>query len=474
MKRFLSLVGAGIVGGAVSFGMIKWSEYRGTEDVALVQSAPVHQVNFTPGNPESGVDFTTAAEKTVNAVVHIRTVEDVQNQRYAYDPFRDFFFGNPYAQRKPAEGSGSGVIISEDGYIVTNNHVVDGASKIEVTLNDKRKYTATVKGTDPLTDLALLKIEEKTLPFIQFANSDAVKVGEWVLAVGNPFNLTSTVTAGIVSAKARKIDVIHKDLAIESFIQTDAAVNPGNSGGALVNTYGDLIGINSAIASNTGSYTGYSFAIPSNLVKKVINDLAEFGRVQRAFLGIVIKDINSDLAKDKGITDLNGVYVDDVTEGGSAKDAGIKKGDIIRKINDAPVPNFTAFQEQVGLYRPGDKVQVQVDRGGEKITMTVTLKNKDGNTSLFKRNDEYMNLLGADFEEFTNSYGNVQGLRVTRIKTGKLKAVGVREGFLITKINNKSVRNKEEMVNAVSESDGSVYIEGIYPTGEKAYYAFGL
>jgi len=435
----------------------------------------VTQVNYQHlKTPETGVDFTIAAEKTINAVVHIRTVETLKGQRYSYDPFRDFFFGNPFVPQRPVEGTGSGVIISEDGFIVTNNHVVEGASIIDVTLNNKKTYRAAIVGTDPSTDLALIKIEEKNLPFIRFANSDEVKVGEWVLAVGNPFNLNSTVTAGIISAKARRIDVIHKDLAIESFLQTDAAVNPGNSGGALVNVQGDLVGINAAIASNTGSYTGYSFAIPSNLVRKIVNDLAEFGRVQRAFLGVSLKDITNDLAREKDILDLNGVYVENLLAGGAAEDAGIRRGDIIRKINNIPVSSFSSLQEQIALFRPGDKIMVSISRGKETIEIPVTLKNKDNQTVLLRRNDDLLNLLGAQLEEFTNAYGNISGLKVVSLSTGKLKSVGVKLGFLITKVNGKNVRSKMELADVLSASEGSVYIEGIYPNGEKAYYAFGL
>ncbi|MCS6981780.1 MAG: Do family serine endopeptidase [Flavobacteriales bacterium] len=435
---------------------------------------PARAVAYDSTAPETGIDFTTAAEKTVNAVVHIRTVETVRGTRYSYDPFRDFFFGNPFVQPQPIVGTGSGVIISEDGYIVTNNHVVDGASTIDVTLNNKKTFRASIVGTDPSTDLALLKIDAKGLPFIKFANSDEVKVGEWVLAVGNPFNLNSTVTAGIISAKARRIDIIHKDLAIESFLQTDAAVNPGNSGGALVNVHGELVGINTAIASNTGSYAGYSFAIPSNLVRKVVNDLAEFGRVQRAFLGVMLKDITHELAQEKNITDLNGVYVDNLVPGGAAEDAGIRRGDIIRKVGQVPVNSFSALQEQIALYRPGDRVIVTISRGDQTLEIPVILKNKDNQTTLLRRSDDLINLLGAQLEEFTNSYGNISGLRVVSLSSGKLKAVGVKPGFLITKVNGKPVRTINDLADILAASDGSVYIEGIYPNGEKAYYAFGI
>ncbi|MCS6980048.1 MAG: Do family serine endopeptidase [Flavobacteriales bacterium] len=477
IKKIGVYVLIGIASSLTTLAAFKWlgKEKEGLEyRKDLVQAPlPAWQTAHAAG-PEVGVDFTTAAEKTVNAVVHIRTVETIKGTRYSYDPFRDFFFGNPFTPPRPAEGTGSGVIISEDGYIVTNNHVVDGASIIDVTLNNKKTYRATVVGTDPATDLALLKIDEKNLPIIRFANSDDVKVGEWVLAVGNPFNLNSTVTAGIISAKARKIDVIHKDLAIESFLQTDAAVNPGNSGGALVNVHGDLVGINAAIASNTGSYAGYSFAIPSNLVRKVVNDLAEFGRVQRAFLGVTLKDINSDLAREKSIEDLNGVYVENLVPGGAAETAGIRRGDIIRKVGNVPVSSFSALQEQIALYRPGDRVIITLTRDKEELEIPVVLKNKDNQTTLLRRTDDMLNLLGAQLEEFTNAYGNISGLRVVSLSSGKLKAVGIKPGFLITKVNGKNVRTKNDLADILASSDGSVYIEGIYPNGEKAYYAFGL
>lgn len=477
MNKFLGFVFAGLIGGASSlaaYHILLRSESASNRN-GIVQEAPVHLTSMPVSSmsPEGAIDFTEAAEISVNAVVHIRTVSKAKNASMFRDPIQEFFFGVP-GFRPPIVGSGSGVIISSDGYIVTNNHVIDGADKVEVTLNNKFTYTADVVGRDPSTDLALIKIEAENLPYLQFANSDDVKVGEWVLAVGNPFNLNSTVTAGIVSAKTRRIDIIHKDLAIESFIQTDAAVNQGNSGGALVNTRGELVGINSAIASNTGSYTGYSFAIPSNLVKKVVNDLAEYGNVQRAFLGVIIKDLTPDLAKKTGLTDLNGVYVEEAIERGAAKEAGIKSGDIIKKVGDIPITGFNALQEQVALYRPGDRVNITIIRNGEEKVIPVLLKNKEGSVNLYKRNDEVMALLGADFEKFTNTYGNLQGLRVVNLKSGKLKAAGVKEGFLITKVNGQPVKDRSDLENILSQNPESVYIEGIYPNGQKAYYAFGL
>lgn len=476
MKKFFGLALAGIIGGTTSLAAYQFilKPTDNQQQVGIVQTVPTKFTNnpMTGTPPEGSIDFTSAAEKSVNSVVHIQTVSKVQPASYR-DPVQEFFFGTP-GSRQPIIGSGSGVIISEDGYIVTNNHVVEGADKVDVTLNDKYKYIADVIGTDPATDLALIKIDAKSLPFMQFANSDDVRVGEWVLAVGNPFNLNSTVTAGIVSAKTRRIDIIHKDLAVESFIQTDAAVNQGNSGGALVNTSGELIGINSAIASQTGSYTGYSFAIPSNLVKKVVNDLAEYGKVQRAFLGVVIKDLTPDLAKKMDVKDLNGVYVESTTNDGGAGAAGIKAGDIIRKVGEVSVSGFNALQEQVALYRPGDKVNITVNRGGQEQTFLVTLKNKEGNLNLYKRNDEAMHLLGADLENFSNSYGNLQGVKVLKLSTGKLKSAGIKEGFLITKVNGKPIKDKSDLEEILSTNEqGSIYVEGLYPNGQKAYYAFG-
>ncbi|HEY6159927.1 MAG TPA: trypsin-like peptidase domain-containing protein, partial [Bacteroidia bacterium] len=381
--------------------------------------------------------------------------------------------------------TGSGVIISGDGYIVTNNHVIDKGDKVEVTLNDKRTYTADVIGKDPSTDLALLKIKEQNLPYLVYGNSDDVKVGEWVLAVGNPFNLTSTVTAGIVSAKGRNINILdnghsaNSPAPIESFIQTDAAVNPGNSGGALVNSAGQLVGINSAIASNTGSYTGYSFAVPVNIVKKVVNDLLEFGTVQRAFMGVSIRDIDSKFAGEKNITDLAGVYVNGVTGGGAAEEAGIKEGDIITKISGINVVNTSSLLEQIGKFRPGDKVNVTVNRNGKDVDIPVVFKNKDGNTSLVQKQEvENVSALGATFEAVSpdemKQLGISNGIKVTSLDGGKLRSAGIKEGFIITSIDKKKVSSPQDIDTALANKKGGVLIEGVYPNGMRAYYAFGL
>ncbi len=437
---------------------------------------PVRNVSYEAVIPNN-VDFTQAAEHTVSTVVHVKTSYQNQNNFQSFDPFQ-FFWGQPMPQQQQEQqSSGSGVILSADGYIVTNNHVVENAQEIEVTLDDKRTYKAEIIGTDPSTDLALLKINEKGLNYAAYGNSDNVKVGEWVLAVGNPFNLTSTVTAGIVSAKARNIHILpNQKFPIESFIQTDAAVNPGNSGGALVNTQGQLIGINAAIASNTGSYSGYSFAIPVSIVKKVVDDLLEFGKVQRGFIGVSIKDIDADFAKEKSIKKLDGVYVDGLTNEGAAQTAGIKVGDIITKINGTIIKTSPALQEQVGRYRPGDKISVTILRYDAEKIIEVVLKNKEGNTSIIK--NEIGNTLGATLENASddelNKLGIEAGVKIKELQTGKLKASGVREGFIITSIDNTPMKTVSDVTNYLKEKKGGVLIEGVYDNGMKAFYGFGL
>jgi Do/DeqQ family serine protease len=427
--------------------------------------------------PEQGVqDFTKAAESSVHAVVHVKTTfsNRVAYNPFSFDPFD--FWGRPRSPQQ-AEATGSGVIITDDGYIITNNHVVENAEKVEVTLNDNRTYKARVVGTDPSTDLALLKVDEKNMPYIVYGNSDDLKVGEWVLAVGNPFNLTSTVTAGIVSAKARNIGILPDQFKIESFIQTDAAVNPGNSGGALVNTRGELVGINSAIASNTGSYTGYSFAIPVNLAKKVVDDLVEFGSVQRAFIGVSIRDIDSKLADERGLRETQGVYVAGLTPGGAAEEAGLREGDIITRVGDITVNNTPQLQEQIGRFRPGDRVNLSILREGKEQQLAVTLRNKDGDTRIVKA-EESLNLLGASFEQASaeerGRLGLQGGVKVSKLYSGKLRSAGIKEGFIITSIDKKPVRNTQELDQLLKEKQGGILIEGVYPNGMKAYYGFGI
>ena len=448
----------------------------------------VKLVNLMAGQAETSVNFVNAAEITLPTVVHIKTsfTENRVDPGFQQDPFFNLFFGQqPQQHSNKVMAAGSGVIVSQDGYIVTNNHVVENAETIEVTLNDKRTYTATLVGKDPNTDLALLKIKETNLPSIAYGNSDEVKVGEWVLAVGNPFNLTSTVTAGIVSAKGRNLDAMAADpksgaYPIESYIQTDAAINPGNSGGALVNTAGQLIGINAAIKSNTGSYAGYSFAIPVNLVKKVIADLAEFGEVQRAFLGISIRDLDDKLAKEKHIKSIKGVFVNAVTDGGAAENAGIQEGDVILKIGDVEVNNVPELQEQVGRFRPGDKVSVELKRNDENKTVSMVLRNSKGNTTITKHESSgSVNLLGANFthpsDEELKRLHLKNGLKISKLTAGKLRDAGVREGFIVTRIDKKDIADAEDLQSALANKEGGVLIEGVYTqNGMRAYYGFGM
>jgi Do/DeqQ family serine protease len=485
MKKFGSALLIAILGGISALGINHYIQKLNNNDHSqLNYQIPVKYINTAVKNPENEVDFVAAAEMSVHSVVHVKTTYSQQKNQYIYDPFRDFFGQREPQQQQTPTASGSGVIISQDGYIVTNNHVIDQAEKIEITLNDKRSYTAELIGKDPTTDLALLKIKENNLSFINYGNSDVVKVGEWVLAVGNPFNLTSTVTAGIVSAKARNINILENDPSkglnpIESFIQTDAAVNPGNSGGALVNTKGELIGINSAIASNTGSYTGYSFAIPVNIARKVVADLLEFGEVQRAYIGVSIRDLDAKLAKEKNINDIKGVYVNGLTEGGAGEEAGIKEGDIITNIGEASVNNVPELQEQISRHRPGDKVNVTLKRNNEEKILALILKNKNGNTDVVKKEKtEIVSALGATFEQVSASdmkkMSIQNGLRISKLNAGKLLNAGIKEGFVITSIDKKRIATIEDLKLALENKKGGVLIEGIYPNGMRAYYGFGI
>lgn len=494
-KFFLTMMLASFLGGGLSlFGYKYLGDDKKYESIEKSQRA--HFTNYLADTsivvPE-GLNFIYAADVVRPSVVHIRTYYEAKGSAQNLqgtpldDMLKDYFgdrFEMPndrYHQGRPQEASGSGVILAADGYIVTNNHVIEKADKIEVVLNDKRSYIAKLIGTDPTTDLSLLKIEENNLPFVKYGNSDNLKIGEWVLAVGNPFNLTSTVTAGIVSAKGRNINILRdKDnMAIESFIQTDAVVNPGNSGGALVNLKGDLIGINTAIASPTGSYTGYSFAVPVTLVKKVMDDLLKFGQVQRALLGVTILDINAAVAKEKNIHDIHGVYIASVNEGSAANKAGLKEGDIITSINDIEVNSASELQEIVGRNRPGDKVKVNYIRNEKPYQVEVTLKNKSGNTDIVKRDEnEIRSILGVELSQPSKQELEKLklpgGAKVTNLSSGKFADAGIREGFIITKIDKTSITNAEAAQDLLKDSSGEGHlIEGYYPNGEKRYYGIG-
>ncbi len=489
MKKFIGTMLIAIAGGLVAIGAYSWFDNRDsktTNHSFQSENIPAYLTGMpVASGPMVLPDFTEAASNTIHAVVHIKT--EYQRKSSVYDNFFDLreFFGERSprgpSQSEPIVATGSGVIISSDGYIVTNNHVVTESNKVEVTLNDKRTYPATVVGTDPSTDLALLKIDASGLPFVIYGNSDQLKIGEWVLAVGNPFNLTSTVTAGIVSAKARNINILGTPdgTAIESFIQTDAAVNRGNSGGALVNTQGELVGINAAIASGTGFYAGYSFAIPVNIVSKVVHDLREFGVVQRGFMGVSIRELDSQLANDQGITEIKGVYVAEVTENGSARAAGLRSGDIILNVEGVPVNSTSELLEIVGQHSPGDKVNVSVKRSNKEMEFNVTLKNRDGNVETVKREElDISSILGASLkpvsEELKNQLGIKYGMEVVDLRDGKLRSAGVRPGFIITQIDGNKVASAQDLTKILSNKTGGVLVEGLYPNRTRAYYGFGM
>ena len=453
--------------------------------VIFSEAAPIHlarhEFNPTQTTPEGQLpDLTWAAENSVPAVVHIQVKMEQQVQSQMDNPFYFFFGpgqrGNGMQQLQPQQlvrASGSGVIISSDGYIVTNDHVVDDAVNVEVILDDNRKYTARVVGKDANTDIALVKIDADNLPYLQWGDSDALKLGQWVLAVGNPFNLTSTITAGIVSAKSRSIGIIAGQMPLESFIQTDAAVNPGNSGGALVNTSGELVGINSAIASETGSYAGYSFAVPSSIARKVVADLKKYGEVQRAVLGVSMQTVNDSIGKAFDLDKMQGAYVVSTIEDGAAREAGIKKGDIIVSIDGTTVGTGPQLQEQIGKYNPGDKILVGLIRDGKEKDISVVLRNMKGDTSIVK---EPTSELGADFgpisEDVSAKLKIEEGVQIKKLSKGKLKEAGVKEGFIITEINKVPVSSKEDVARAYMRSDNKepILVEGYYPDAEYAYY----
>ncbi len=482
MKKYAGFFLMAVLGGLISLGGYALLQKNTGKLQGVPQStAPVQLASMTgPGIVYP--DFTVAANTSVHAVVHIKTEYARKNSMYDnFFNFHDFFGDNQFGQQGPLQGAGSGVIISADGYIVTNNHVVQDASKIEIVLNDKRSYEGAIVGTDPSTDLAVVKINESNLPFLGYGNSDELQIGEWVLAVGNPFNLTSTVTAGIVSAKARNINILGTPdgTSIESFIQTDAAVNRGNSGGALVNTRGELIGINAAIASGNGFYAGYSFAIPVNIVKKVVADLVDYREVQRAFLGVSIREIDSKFAEEKGFKELRGVYVSEVNDGSAAKDAGIQKGDIITSINKITVNSTSELLEQVSRYRPGEKVSVVVSRDGAEKSFNVTLRNREGNTSIVKSEPkDVMPMLGAKMQvassDVMRKLGIDHGVQVIELEEGLLRNAGIREGYVITEIDKKPIRTIEDVTKILSSKSGGVLLEGVYPNRVRAYYGFGL
>lgn len=483
MKKVLTLLLVAGLGGLAAVGITRFLD-KGS-DPEFTQNYLAKYASLSNGIDRP--DFVQVAELVTPTVVHIiTTTEGPSNSENGQDPygfFRDFGFR---IDPGPRAGSGSGVIISSDGYIVTNNHVVDGATKIKVILNDKREYTAELLGKDRNTDLALIKIDEKNLPFAVEGNSDEVKVGQWVLAVGNPFNLTSTVTAGIVSAKGRGLNLLRDprnpetQYAIEAFIQTDAAVNPGNSGGALVSADGKLIGINAAIASETGQFAGYSFAIPVNLMKKVVGDLKKYGEVQRGLLGVQIQDVTNDLADKEGLSEVRGVFIAKVNENSAADAAGIKDKDVIVAIDGEKVNSSSELQEKVGKKSPGDLVKVSVIRSNKPLDFNVTLRNKEGKTSVVKTEKiESNKVLGCEFENISREerlkLKISNGVRLKKLgENSILKKRGVPQGFVITHIDKTPVASSAEVKTALEGKKGGVLVEGINPDGSKGYYGFGI
>ncbi len=437
-------------------------------DPAIVEKSDSQLVRFAnlPQDFEAAeFDFTFAAENTVHAVVHVMTVTE-RSSAYR-NPLYEFFYGDRYNRNpQPMLGYGSGVIISEDGYIVTNNHVIEGSDEIEVTLNDKRVFEAEIVGRDPSTDIALIRIKEKDLPYLRFGDSDKLKLGQWVLAVGNPFNLTSTVTAGIISAKGRNLGLLPDEFRIESFIQTDAALNRGNSGGALVTLNGEFIGLTTAIISPTGGYAGNSFAVPVNIVKKIVEDLKEFGEVQRAILGVTITDVDAGLAEEKKLDRIEGVYINDVRENGAAKDAGIKNGDVVLRVNEVNVNSVAELQEQISKYRPNDKVDVLIKRDNKRKQFEVVLRNTEGSTEIVRPDDLIM---GAKFDELSDGdreeYNISNGVKITDAGEGYLSELGLRSGTIVLRINGNSVQRVSEVKDILGGGRTLYSIEGIQPNG---------
>lgn len=447
---------------------------------------PIQQAAFTqPSTPQQYIDLTDAADKSIHAVVHIKSTQNSKTQTIRRAPdIYDFFFGDGMGRQQeirtqPRVGFGSGVILTEDGYIVTNHHVIDNADVIDVTLNDNRSFKGRLIGSDENTDLALIKIEvDEKLPALPVGNSDDLKIGEWVLAVGNPFNLTSTVTAGIVSAKARTLGVYNG--GIESFIQTDAAINQGNSGGALVNAKGELVGINSVLTSPTGSYAGYGFAIPTSIMTKVVNDLKEYGTVQRAILGIMGGTVTSELAEEKDLGTVDGVYVSEVMTDGGAQEAGIEVGDVIIAVDGTKIKNMAQMQEVFTKHQPGDKVKITVLRKKKEKELDVVLKNVQGNTNVVKNAD--LDMLGATFKELDEKelrlYKISYGLKVLDVSKGRFADAGIKKGFIIQKVNNTPMKSIDDIQKAIKQANASsdqvLFIAGVTPSGKRAYYSVDL
>ncbi len=491
IKKIVIYVGAAFIGGVSTFLLfgVNQSTIVNVADKAIEQSQTtgIRQVSYSGDRNAAPADFVEASARVMPTVVHIATKTTVRTSSVppGMEMWQEFFgpqWQFPEQERSNVrQGAGSGVLVQPNGYIVTNNHVIKDADEITVTLHDQRSFTAKVIGSDPNTDIALIKIEADSLPVVSFANSDDVRVGEWVLAVGNPFNLNSTVTAGIVSAKGRNINILQQKYAIEAFIQTDAAINPGNSGGALTNAVGDLIGINTAIASPTGSYSGYGFAVPSNIVLKIINDLREYGVVQRGFIGVSIRTVDAELVKSKSLKVSKGVFIDEVQPNGAAEKAGMKKEDVIIKVDNIETNSVGDLQEMVGRRAPGDQVTVIVNRNGNEKTFTLVLTNKEGGENLTEKPTvDILENLGISIKtadaKTLKTLGKPSGVEVTAIQPGVIqKHTNMRTGFIITKVDNTVIKNAEHFAEIMKNKSGGVMIEGVYANIPGIfYYAFGM
>lgn len=489
MKNLGLVVLVAVISSLLSVGVYDFVKGEPTEIVTIQERSLARYANLPGGSfteydentPDrtlyytaAPTNFTKAAALVTNSVVNIKAMQSSKRSSKGSDVWGGI---------SPGTSTGSGVIISSDGYIVTNHHVIEDANRLEVTLHNKRTYEAKVIGKDPSTDLALIKINKEELPFLEFGNSDSTAIGEWVLAVGNPFNLTSTVTAGIISAKGRNINILEGNYKIESFIQTDAAVNPGNSGGALVNTNGSLVGINTAIITQSGHYEGYSFAVPANLVRKVVEDLKEFGIVQRGFLGVTIEDVDEEIAKEAGLKKLEGVHIAQINPSSAADDAGLKSGDIIIDINGVAVPTMPSLQEQVARYRPGDKLSMKYIRKGKRYKTDITLKDKRNRTTLstkkkIREEVELLDELGFELREITSEekklLGVTNGVKVISVRKGsKIDKTNLTPGFVITKVNDKTVKTVKQLTQIIEKTSKKVMLEGVYEDYDgDHFYAF--
>jgi serine protease Do len=472
---FMALLGAAIALFAYT-QILEKSSAVAVRDTSGIEMQNAQAYLTSMQQRQGQIDFTYAAEQTVHAVVHVHT-KSLMGGGDADNPILEYFYGRQQSRPREVQGFGSGVIISADGFIVTNNHVIEDAKSVDVTLNDRRTYTAEVVGRDPSSDLALLKIKAENLPFIKYGDSNKLKIGEWVLAVGNPFNLTSSVTAGIVSAKGRSLGLNEGDYRIESFIQTDAALNMGNSGGALVDTNGSLVGITSAILSPSGAYAGNSFAIPVSIVKKVIDDLKEYGQVQRALIGVNIKDVEYEDAEKFNLKDVKGILITNVMENGSAESAGLKENDVIVKLDGQDVNSVGELQEEVGKHRPGDKAAITYLRNGKENTVTIVLKNASGNTELVTKDVVQNVVYGAELEPLTSSdkkkYDVDYGVKITDPGEGKFGDIGMQKGFIILTINGKRVENPDDVRRYSNNETNLRSIGGIQPDGTILNYQFG-